>query len=105
MDPNPEPIITPPVEPATIDPNLVIADSPNPTPASVLINKLNANPSINPDINLLTGEIVDPSTQRHFLAAFFFSFIFGVFGADRFYLGKIWTGILKFLTFGGLGID
>lgn len=57
-----------------------------------------------PAINLLTGEIVDPNKQRHFLIAFFLSFTLGVFGADRFYLGKIWTGILKFLTFGGMGI-
>jgi len=42
--------------------------------------------------------------QRHFLAAFFLSFMFGAFGVDRFYLGKVWTGILKLLTFGGLGI-
>lgn len=59
---------------------------------------------VGPDINLVTGEVVDLSKQRHFLAAFFFSYIFGVFGIDRFYLGKIWTGILKLLTFGGLGI-
>lgn len=47
---------------------------------------------------------VPTNKQRHFLAAFFFSFMFGVFGVDRFYLGKIWTGILKLITFGGFGI-
>lgn len=42
--------------------------------------------------------------QRHFLAVFFISFVWGTFGADRMYLGKWGTGILKFITGGGLGI-
>jgi hypothetical protein len=43
-------------------------------------------------------------SNKHFLAAFFFSFFWGTWGIDRFYLGKFWTGILKLLTVGGLGI-
>ena len=32
------------------------------------------------------------------------SVIVGTLGVDRFYLGKIGTGILKLITFGGLGV-
>jgi TM2 domain-containing membrane protein YozV len=48
-------------------------------------------------------EVINPK-GRHFLAVFFFSFLWGTFGVDRFYLGKIGTGILKLVTIGGLGL-
>jgi len=38
------------------------------------------------------------------LVALLFCILLGVFGVHRFYVGKIGTGILMLLTFGGLGI-
>ncbi|GEK79100.1 TM2 domain-containing protein [Agrococcus baldri] len=42
--------------------------------------------------------------QKSFVATWLFALLLGVLGIDRFYLGKVGTGIAKLLTFGGLGI-
>ena len=42
--------------------------------------------------------------QKSFLATWLLSWLLGGLGIDRFYLGKIGTGILKLITAGGFGI-
>lgn len=43
-------------------------------------------------------------SDKKILPAFLLCFFFGVFGFHRFYVGKVGTGVLQLLTFGGFGI-
>jgi len=45
-----------------------------------------------------------PLSNKSFLVTWLLSLLLGVLGVDRFYLGKVGTGILKLITLGGLGI-
>ncbi len=42
--------------------------------------------------------------RRNYFVALGLSLFIGYLGIDRFYMGKVGTGILKLITFGGLGI-
>ena len=43
-------------------------------------------------------------SEKRILPVLLFCFFLGVLGVHRFYVGKVATGILTILTFGGLGI-
>jgi TM2 domain-containing membrane protein YozV len=42
--------------------------------------------------------------DRTILPVFLLAFLFGALGVHRFFVGKVGTGILQFVTLGGLGI-
>lgn len=50
------------------------------------------------------GASAQPVSEKSFVATWLLAMLLGVLGIDRFYLGKIGTGILKLITFGGFGI-
>lgn len=45
-----------------------------------------------------------PPYRRNYFIALALSIIVGYLGVDRFYMGKVGTGILKLITFGGFGV-
>ena len=49
-------------------------------------------------------QLSSPPSERSFVATWMFAWLLGFLGIDRFYLGKIGTGVVKLLTLGGLGI-
>jgi TM2 domain-containing membrane protein YozV len=53
----------------------------------------------------MDSHVADPSvSDKGFVPAILLCFFLGALGIHRFYVGKVGTGILMLITFGGLGI-
>jgi TM2 domain-containing membrane protein YozV len=48
--------------------------------------------------------MADGTSDKSNVVALLLCFFIGVLGVHRFYVGKIGTGVLQLVTFGGLGI-
>lgn len=59
-------------------------------------------PTISSDVR--TNDDVREHDNRSFFLTWVLSLLFGFLGADRFYTGRIGTGVLKLLTLGGFGL-
>lgn len=52
----------------------------------------------------LINEVEEVEQNKSRLVAFLLCYIFGIFGAHRFYVGKTFTAIIYIFTFGLFGI-
>lgn len=74
--------------------------TPPPPPGPLPTTPMSPAPGAAP----VPAPVATPTGEKSFLVTWLLALLVGVLGVDRFYLGKVGTGILKLITFGGLGI-
>jgi len=52
----------------------------------------------------LPRDTTNQAPEKSFVATWLFAWLLGFLGADRFYLGKVGTAVLKLVTFAGFGV-
>lgn len=77
---------------------------PPPPPAPVAVANSATGVPVFPNGKPMLSATGEPVSEKSRLAAALLCWFIGVFGVHRFYVGKVGTGILMLITFGGLGI-